>query len=157
MPKFLNCFLTAVICSSSVLTSIYASVLPSFPYGTKKVRGVNLGGWLVLEVLKLPCSPLLTNYWQEMYSSALDHTIHFWRYWWQSNYRWIYFWSISRLWYSFGHIDEPLGYLDNWIRFCSNCCRRVSFLSLAACYSMSLMSADSIMYGSQSDIGHLTS
>jgi hypothetical protein len=23
---------------------------PGFPYGTTKVRGVNLGGWLVLEV-----------------------------------------------------------------------------------------------------------
>jgi glucan 1,3-beta-glucosidase len=23
---------------------------PSFPYGQQKVRGVNLGGWLVLEV-----------------------------------------------------------------------------------------------------------
>jgi len=40
-------FLTAVICSSSVLTSIYAT--SSFSYGVDKVRGVNLGGWLVLE------------------------------------------------------------------------------------------------------------
>lgn len=24
---------------------------PGFPYGSEKVRGVNLGGWLVLEVL----------------------------------------------------------------------------------------------------------
>lgn len=23
---------------------------PAFPYGTEKVRGVNVGGWLVLEV-----------------------------------------------------------------------------------------------------------
>jgi glucan 1,3-beta-glucosidase len=26
------------------------SISPGFPYGSKKVRGVNLGGWLVLEV-----------------------------------------------------------------------------------------------------------
>ena len=62
MPKFLNCFLTAVICSSSVLTSIYASISPSFPYDSEKIRGVNLGGWLVLEVLKFPYFSLLTNY-----------------------------------------------------------------------------------------------
>lgn len=60
MPKFLNSFLTALICSSTVLTSIYATVIPSFPY--EKIRGVNLGGWLVLEVLKFPCSSLLTNF-----------------------------------------------------------------------------------------------
>lgn len=27
---------------------------PSFPYGSQKVRGVNLGGWLVLEVCNAP-------------------------------------------------------------------------------------------------------
>ena len=61
MPKFLNYFLTAVICSSSVLTSIYA-ISPSFPYDSKKIRGVNLGGWLVLEVLKFPYLFLLSKY-----------------------------------------------------------------------------------------------
>ena len=25
-------------------------ISPGFPYGSQKVRGVNLGGWLVLEV-----------------------------------------------------------------------------------------------------------
>jgi hypothetical protein len=25
-------------------------VIPDFPYGSQKVKGVNLGGWLVLEV-----------------------------------------------------------------------------------------------------------
>ena len=30
---------------------------PSFPYGTEKVRGVNLGGWLVLEVRPAPSRP----------------------------------------------------------------------------------------------------
>lgn len=34
----------------SVLPSILAAVTPGFPYGSTKVRGVNLGGWLVLEV-----------------------------------------------------------------------------------------------------------
>jgi len=33
----------------SALTSAFA-VTPGFPYGSQKVRGVNLGGWLVLEV-----------------------------------------------------------------------------------------------------------
>jgi hypothetical protein len=31
------------------LTPVFA-VTPGFPYGSQKVRGVNLGGWLVLEV-----------------------------------------------------------------------------------------------------------
>lgn len=26
------------------------AITPGFPYGSQKVRGVNLGGWLVLEV-----------------------------------------------------------------------------------------------------------
>jgi len=51
MPKFLNNFLTAVVCSSSVLSSIYAAAVDTtlFTYGFDKVRGVNLGGWLLLE------------------------------------------------------------------------------------------------------------
>ncbi|KAF8808111.1 glycoside hydrolase family 5 protein [Phlegmacium glaucopus] len=48
MPKFLNRLLAAVICSSSLITTIYA-LTPGFPYGSQKVRGVNLGGWLILE------------------------------------------------------------------------------------------------------------
>lgn len=27
------------------------AIRPGFPYGSQKIRGVNLGGWLVLEVL----------------------------------------------------------------------------------------------------------
>ena len=30
---------------------------PGFPYGTEPVRGVNLGGWLVLEVRDGPSLP----------------------------------------------------------------------------------------------------
>ncbi len=29
------------------------AITPGFPYGSQKVRGVNLGGWLVLEVRRL--------------------------------------------------------------------------------------------------------
>ena len=32
--------------------------LPGFPYGSQPVRGVNLGGWLVLEVCYRPYAPL---------------------------------------------------------------------------------------------------
>jgi hypothetical protein len=31
-------------------TPLDSSINPAFPYGSSKVRGVNLGGWLVLEV-----------------------------------------------------------------------------------------------------------
>lgn len=31
------------------------AITPGFPYGTQKVRGVNLGGWLVLEVREVGC------------------------------------------------------------------------------------------------------
>lgn len=34
----------------SLLPSLWAAISPGFPYGSQKVRGVNLGGWLVLEV-----------------------------------------------------------------------------------------------------------
>lgn len=44
------CHLTAaVLCGLSFLPSIYGLPL-GFPYGVQKVRGVNIGGWLVLEV-----------------------------------------------------------------------------------------------------------
>lgn len=35
---------------SLLTTHVYAALNYSFPYGSQKVRGVNLGGWLVLEV-----------------------------------------------------------------------------------------------------------
>lgn len=39
----------------SVLPTIFG-IAPGFPYGSQKVRGVNLGGWLVLEVSNTrPC------------------------------------------------------------------------------------------------------
>lgn len=31
--------------------SVTLAITPGFPYGKQKVRGVNLGGWLVLEVI----------------------------------------------------------------------------------------------------------
>jgi hypothetical protein len=47
---------------------------PSFPYGSKKVRGVSLGGWLVLEVStqghSLLCKCVLTR---ALTRTALDH------------------------------------------------------------------------------------
>ncbi|KAF7337508.1 hypothetical protein MSAN_02223800 [Mycena sanguinolenta] len=46
MARFLN-ILRAVLGFS--LLSSAAAFTPGFPYGTEKVRGVNLGGWLVLE------------------------------------------------------------------------------------------------------------
>jgi glucan 1,3-beta-glucosidase len=45
-------FLQTVVAAAfgfSALTPILA-INPSFPYGQQQVRGVNLGGWLVLEV-----------------------------------------------------------------------------------------------------------
>ena len=35
------------ILAATVLSPVFA-VNPGFPYGSEKVRGVNLGGWLVL-------------------------------------------------------------------------------------------------------------
>lgn len=55
----------------SLLSSAYA-FNPTFPYGREKVRGVNLGGWLVLEVRRLAlheCFPSLTT------RLAVDHAI----------------------------------------------------------------------------------
>jgi hypothetical protein len=38
----------AILAFSLVSSALAFS--PGFPYGSQKVRGVNLGGWLVLEV-----------------------------------------------------------------------------------------------------------
>lgn len=45
---FLHTVVTTVL-GLSALIPVFA-VTPGFPYGSQKVRGVNLGGWLVLEV-----------------------------------------------------------------------------------------------------------
>ena len=46
---------------------------PGFPYGSKKIRGVNLGGWLLLEVRYHPFNgPNALTFW-----TAMDNTIHF--------------------------------------------------------------------------------
>ncbi|KDQ63245.1 glycoside hydrolase family 5 protein [Jaapia argillacea MUCL 33604] len=44
-------FVVAALLGFSLLTGILADnpINPGFPYGSEKVRGVNLGGWLVLE------------------------------------------------------------------------------------------------------------
>ena len=41
-------FTIALFCLSLLASSL--AFTPGFPYGSQKVRGVNLGGWLVLEV-----------------------------------------------------------------------------------------------------------
>ncbi|KAG7091441.1 hypothetical protein E1B28_010477 [Marasmius oreades] len=48
MTRFLFRTLTAALLSLSLASSTLA-INPGFPYGDQKVRGVNLGGWLVLE------------------------------------------------------------------------------------------------------------
>lgn len=45
MPHFVSVLALAAVILSPVL-----AITPGFPYGSEKVRGVNLGGWLVLEV-----------------------------------------------------------------------------------------------------------
>jgi glucan 1,3-beta-glucosidase len=40
-------FIAVAVFALSLVSSVSAW---GFPYGSKKVRGVNLGGWLVLEV-----------------------------------------------------------------------------------------------------------
>ncbi|KAG6837641.1 hypothetical protein H0H93_004917 [Arthromyces matolae] len=42
-------FQAIVLCTLSVVSSSIAAINPGFNYGSNKVRGVNLGGWLVLE------------------------------------------------------------------------------------------------------------
>lgn len=54
MPFSLRFALTTVLFSLSLLPSALG-FQPGFPYGSTKVRGVNLGGWLVLEVCTRPC------------------------------------------------------------------------------------------------------
>lgn len=55
--SFLGVQLPAIIILS--LISSCLSFNPAFPYGSQKVRGVNLGGWLVLGRLGLTDVPLL--------------------------------------------------------------------------------------------------
>jgi len=40
----------AALCGGLSLLPIITAITTGFPYGSQKVRGVNLGGWLVLEV-----------------------------------------------------------------------------------------------------------
>jgi hypothetical protein len=45
------------------------TINPAFPYGSTQVRGVNLGGWLVLEVYTTFWAVLAPN----ITHSAMDH------------------------------------------------------------------------------------
>ncbi|KAH7910928.1 glycoside hydrolase family 5 protein [Hygrophoropsis aurantiaca] len=48
MPDFYFTVVSSLLCLS-VIPSVLSQFTPGFPYGSEKVRGVNLGGWLVLE------------------------------------------------------------------------------------------------------------
>lgn len=50
VPWFLLSFVALL--SLSVSLAAAQAFEPGFPYGPQKVRGVNLGGWLVLKVLR---------------------------------------------------------------------------------------------------------
>jgi hypothetical protein len=49
MPFSLRLVLAAALLGLSFLPYVFP-ITPGFPYGSQKVRGVNLGGWLVIEV-----------------------------------------------------------------------------------------------------------
>jgi glucan 1,3-beta-glucosidase len=50
MPPSLFSVVATAICAASLALADYP-ISPGFPYGTdQKVRGVSLGGWLVVEV-----------------------------------------------------------------------------------------------------------
>lgn len=50
----------------------FAALSFGFPYGTTKVRGVNLGGWLVLEVGRFLL--LLVDFSNNQRLPVVDHT-----------------------------------------------------------------------------------
>lgn len=54
----------------SLMSPVFSQFIASFAYGTEKVRGVNLGGWLVLEVRVLFFSLLARSHHG---ISAMDH------------------------------------------------------------------------------------
>ena len=66
-PPFVWSLLPAAMLSNRLITpALYLIPLfaqaarafsPSFPYGSEKVRGVNLGGWLVTEPVSMPFLP----------------------------------------------------------------------------------------------------
>lgn len=52
--------LTSTLLGFSLVNSVF-SFTPGFPYGSEKVRGVSLGGWLVLEVCTQSCRYISFN------------------------------------------------------------------------------------------------
>lgn len=56
----LSRLLLSVLACLALASPIFGALQYGFPYGKEKIRGVNLGGWLVLEVLFLSyllCKP----------------------------------------------------------------------------------------------------
>lgn len=49
--------LSALLLVTLLATLCVHAFSPGFPYGSQPVRGVNLGGWLVLEVCYRPYEP----------------------------------------------------------------------------------------------------
>ena len=58
-PMLSTLLLVALLATLCVAGNSQHSFSPGFPYGSQPVRGVNLGGWLVLEVCYCPSAPLL--------------------------------------------------------------------------------------------------
>ena len=71
--------LTATMYSSLALLALILPAAqtfsPGFPYGSQKIRGVNLGGWLVLEVRNCRFTSNDPN--ALTFRTAMDHTVHF--------------------------------------------------------------------------------
>lgn len=130
---FLHTVVTTVL-GLSALIPVFA-VTPGFPYGSQKVRGVNLGGWLVLE-------PWITP-------SLFDNT---------GDSRIVDEWTFGQ----YQNYNTALNTLQNhwntWIT-------EADFIAIAAAGYMrfisrvtqSLQSTGSIMCGCPSGTGHLTS
>lgn len=107
MP-LLNSLLSLVVLGLSAVPSVL-SFQPGFNYGSEKVRGVNLGGWLVLEVR----NPYIL--WYPLFHSylALDHPKYIPEHWQQCYCRWVDLRRVSGLWYCLSGLTKPLELLDH--------------------------------------------
>ena len=126
-------------------------VSPGFPYGSQKVRGVNLGGWLVLEVRRLSvlrnvlCAPetrpsfrasLHTNVIvhsvprSHLPLPAMDHAKPLRQHGQPEHRRRVDLWADAGPWH--GNVRSPaaLEYLDHRVRHCCHRCCWVSHVSL---------------------------
>lgn len=135
---------SCLLAAACIFSSAAFAFSPSFPYGSTKVRGVSLGGWLVLEVSTRHHSSLCQCGLTRTYSNtALDYPKHIRQHWKRGHRRRVDVWGVAGQKHGVPGAPKPLEHMDNrrgLSSYCSCWVRRISF------FPSSVLGADRLFF-----------